>query len=117
MTQSHKTPSSFTPLSVAIGHFIRNCGFEGKLRERNLLNRWDEIVGEPISSHTRPDTIRFGTLHVVVDSSAWLQQLTFLKPELIRKIENHTEEGTVKDIVFRLGSKLSSHSSAAVTQK
>tara|TARA_B100002003_G_C13982781_1_gene475179 strand:+ start:587 stop:901 length:315 start_codon:yes stop_codon:yes gene_type:complete len=93
----------FTPLSVAVNHFIRNCGLEGKLREYTLKDRWDEIVGEPISSHARPDTIRFGTLYVLVDSSAWLQQLTFLKPELIRKIENNMNENIIKDIIFRLG--------------
>ena len=103
MTQSRKIPSPFTPLSAVVEHFIRNRGLEGKQREHNLKNGWDEIVGEPISSHTRPDTIRFGTLHVLVDNSAWLQQLTFLKPELIRKVERYLGEGVIKDIVLRLG--------------
>ena len=103
MTPSRKIPSPFTPLSAAVEHFIRNRGLEGKLREHHLHNQWDEIVGEPISSHTRPDTIRFGTLHVLVDNSAWLQQLTFLKPELMRKVESHIGKGIIKDIVLRLG--------------
>ena len=103
MTQSRKIPSPFTPLSAIVEHFIRNRGLEGKQRERNLKNGLDEIVGEPISSHTRPDTIRFGTLHVLVDNSAWLQQLTFLKPELMKKIERYLGEGVIKDIALRLG--------------
>lgn len=110
MTQSRKIPSPFTPLSTAVEHFIRNRGLEGKLREHTLQNRWDEIVGEPISSHTRPDTIRFGTLHVLVDSSAWLQQLTFLKPELMRKVESYLGKGSIKDIVLRLGRQTPSRS-------
>ena len=82
---------------------MRDRGLEGKLREHNLHKQWDEIIGEPISSHTRPDTIRFGTLHVLVDSSAWLQQLTFLKPELMRKVESYIGKGVIKDITLRLG--------------
>ena len=103
MNQSRKIPSPFTPLAAVVERFIQNRGLEGKLRERNLKNGWDEIVGEPISSHTRPDAIRFGTLHVLVDSSTWLQQLTFLKPELMRKIESYLGEGIIKNITLRLG--------------
>ncbi len=103
MAHTRKIPSPFTPLSAVVEHFIRNRGLEGKQREYNLHNQWDAIVGEPISSHTRPDTIRFGTLHVLVDNSAWLQQLTFLKPELMRKVESYLGEGVIKNIVLRLG--------------
>jgi predicted nucleic acid-binding Zn ribbon protein len=103
MSQSKKIPSPFTPLSSVVDHFIRNRGLEGKLQEYTLENHWDEIVGESISSHTQPDTIRFGVLHVLVDSSAWLQQLTFLKPELMQKVEKFLGTGIIKDIVLRLG--------------
>ena len=103
MSQSNNIPSPFTPLSVVVEHFIQNRGLEGKMREHALRNRWDDIVGEQISSHTRPDTIRFGALHVLVDHSAWLQQLAFLKPELMRRVEGYIGEGIIKDIVLRLG--------------
>ena len=104
MARFRKIPSPFTALSVVVEGLLQTQSLESKYREYSLQKRWDTIVGELISRHTNPDTVRFGRLHVLVDSPAWLQQLTFLKPQLLRKIEAHLgKTGIVKDIVLRLG--------------
>ena len=60
-------------------------------------------MGEPISAHTRPDQIRFKKLYVFVHNSVWLQQLTFLKPVLLQKINSMAGETLVTEIVLRIG--------------
>jgi len=102
MSKPNKIPSPFTKLSVVVEHFIQNHGLEGKIRERSLQSHWKEIVGDTISKHTKPDGIRFGTLHVLVDSSAWLQQLTFIRSELIEKVESYVGKNVISDIVLRI---------------
>jgi hypothetical protein len=54
--------------------------------EARLRRQWPDIVGEPIAAHTRPDQVRFKKLYVLVHNSVWLQQLTFLKPVLLDKV-------------------------------
>ncbi len=103
MNQPERRSKTFASLGDVIDDYIRSRGLESKRQEFSLQERWDEIVGEPISSHTTPDTIRFGTLHILVDNSAWLQQLNFLKPELMRKVESFLGQGVLKDIALRLG--------------
>ena len=40
-----------------------------------------------MGSHTWPAQIRFKKLYLVVRNSVWLQQLTFLKPALLAKLQ------------------------------
>jgi hypothetical protein len=40
-----------------------------------LLEQWEELVGEPFSSHCRPVKFRKGTLTVVVDSPVLQNEL------------------------------------------
>ena len=104
MTRSRKIPSPFTALPVVVKSLLHSHGLKPRHCEYSLQTQWGKIVGELISQHARPDAIRFGRLHVLVDSPAWLQQLTFLKPDLLRKIEAHIgQPSVVKDVVLQLG--------------
>ena len=81
----------------------KRLGLESRLLELRLQHRWRDIVGEPMASHTWPAQIRFKKLYLVVRNSVWLQQLTFLKPALLTKLQAESEPGSVTDIAFRVG--------------
>ncbi len=88
--------------SVLAG-LAHRLGLESKLLETRLHRRWSEIVGRQIATHTRPDQIRFKKLYVYVQHSVWLQQLTYLKPALLDKINAAAGESLVSDLVLRIG--------------
>ena len=52
---------------------------ENRLLEYSLQQHWENIIGEQIGRHTWPDSIRHQSLFLIAESSAWLQQLMFLK--------------------------------------
>lgn len=81
----------------------KRLGLESRLVELRLQQRWRDIIGEPIGSHTWPDQIRFKKLYLVVRNSVWLQQLTFLKPTLLAKVQTATGGDAVSEIVLRVG--------------
>ena len=60
---------------------------------------WDGLVGSSISAHTSPIDLRDGILFILVDSPVWMQQLSFLKAEMLEKLSKHG----VSDIMLRLG--------------
>ena len=64
-------------------------------------------MGETIAAHTRPDRIRFKKLYLLAENSVWLQQLLFLKPTLLEKINTAADRSAalpiVSDIVLRIG--------------
>jgi predicted nucleic acid-binding Zn ribbon protein len=51
-----------------------------------LLTRWPELVGEGLAEHTRPRSLRAGTLVVLVDDPAWATQLRWLEADLVARL-------------------------------
>ncbi|HQW90829.1 MAG TPA: DUF721 domain-containing protein, partial [Nitrospira sp.] len=91
---------SFSSILAGVAHRL---GLESKMFEARLRRQWPDIVGEPIAAHTRPDQIRFKKLYVLVHNSVWLQQLTFLKPVLLEKVNAMAGQPLVTEIVLRIG--------------
>lgn len=81
----------------------KRLGLEPRLIELRLQHRWHDLVGEPMASHTWPAQIRFKKLYLIVRNPVWLQQLMFLKPALLAKLEAEAGPEYVTDIVFRIG--------------
>ena len=94
---------AFDSLSTILTAVAPRLGLAATLCEHRLRERWPEIVGEQIAAHTRPDQIRFKKLYLLVEHSVWLQQLTFLKPDLLGKIQNAAGPDAVTDLVLRIG--------------
>ena len=96
-------PGTFDPFGHILSGLAKRLGLESRLVELRLQHRWHEIVGEPMASHTWPTQIRFKKLYLIVRNSVWLQQLTFLKPTLLIKIQAESTAESVTDIAFRVG--------------
>ena len=98
--RTHGTIDSFGNI---LSGLAKRLGLESRLFELRLQHQWKEIVGDPIAAHTCPDQIRFKKLYLIVRSSVWLQQLTFLKPTLISKLNEKAGTDLITDISFRVG--------------
>ncbi len=94
---------SFDSLEGILGGMARRLGLETKLAELRLRRRWAETVGPQIAAHTRPDHIRFKKLYLLVRDSVWLHQLTFLKPDMLARINAEAGGEAVTDIILRVG--------------
>ena len=95
--------SRLDSFSTILAGLANRLGLESKLFEARLRRYWPDIVGEPIAIHTRPDQIRFKKLYIFVHNSVWLQQLTFLKPALLEKVNAMAGQTLVTEIVLRIG--------------
>ena len=97
------SPKGFDSFSAILDAVAERLGIRAKLLEQRLRRDWAEIVGEQIAVHTRPEQIRYRKLSVLVDHSVWMQQLAFLKPDLLRQIRVSVGEDLVQDLLFRIG--------------
>ncbi|MBM4134308.1 MAG: DUF721 domain-containing protein [Nitrospira sp.] len=97
-----RKPSPFSSVSTVLATVAKRIGLETKLLEFQLRRDWPNIVGQPIAAHTRPDQIRFKKLYLLVENSVWMQQLTFLKPTLLAKINEAAGTELVTEIVLRI---------------
>ena len=74
-----------------------------RLEDRRLSEVWGKAVGPQIASQSRPEHLRREILLVKVANSVWMQQLHFLKEEIIGKVNMVMGKPSVKDIRFVIG--------------
>ena len=72
-----------------------------RLDEVRLRGAWNALVGPDAARRSRPQALTNGCLHVVVDNSPWLQELTLRSGELTRRIT--AQFATIRALRFTLG--------------
>jgi hypothetical protein len=86
---------------------LKSLGIKTTMKGYSLWGAWREIVGDSVASNAQPSVIRNRILFIEVSHPTWVQQLQFLKPTLLEKINEFLKEEFIHDIRFRLG-KISS---------
>jgi len=85
---------------------FKGKGVAAKIEENSLIKLWPKAVGQQIVLQTQPDCLKNGTLFVKTTSSVWVQQLHFMKEEILQKLNDLAGKIAVKDIRFSVGHKL-----------
>lgn len=91
------------PIAEVLQDRLRALGWERRLQEMEIFNRWEEAVGPQIAGRASPVQIRQGRLTVAVESPVWAQQLSLLKRELLRNIAAVIGDGLVDELYFVSG--------------
>jgi predicted nucleic acid-binding Zn ribbon protein len=76
---------------------------EKRLQEGKIWLIWDGVVGPAIAAQARPAGFRDGTLTVLVANAPWMQQLNFLKRDIMARLNVRLGCDIVKDIYLRAG--------------
>ena len=89
------------PAAVAdlLSAFLRGTPAEARIKEGGIWLVWSDAVGSRIASHAQPCAFRDGILTLSVDSAPWMQQLTYLKQELILKVNGELGDGVGGDLI------------------
>lgn len=95
-----KKPQS---LHAILEQTLKALEIDVPLKTYSILGAWDEIVGESVAGHSQPRSIRNRILFVDVSHSTWMQQLQFLKPILLEKVNAFLGEPLIQDIRFKQG--------------
>jgi len=90
-------------LAQTLGRILKSSGWEGRLSEYRIHGQWERTVGPGIAAHAQPLSLRGRKLTLSVDSPAWMQQLSLMKPEIIEKLNRNLGAGLVSDITLRIG--------------
>ena len=108
---------SLDSFSIILSGLAKRLGLQTHLFEVRLQQQWREIIGEPVGSHTWPVQVRFKKLYLIVRNSVWLQQLTFLKPTLLAKVNEQAGSELITDIAFRVGEIPDARMAAPASQR
>lgn len=68
-----------------------------------IWESWKEVVGGPLSGQTRLTGLKSGMLQVRVSHSTFRHQLEYMKPDIIKQINQALGRTMVSDIRFSVG--------------
>lgn len=74
-----------------------------KVKQYRIWEVWNSVVGDAIARQAQPQQIRAMVLWVTVSSSTWMQQLEFMKRQIVERINDRIGEKVISDIRFRIG--------------
>ena len=77
--------------------------FHDKMLEYRLWDQWEKIIGPAIAQHARPERWQRGTLIIRVEHPTWMQELSFLKVQMIEKLRAAFPTTPLKSIRFEVG--------------
>ena len=101
MTQSRK--QTFR-LDEIISKIVRNRGWQKRITEASAVNAWnEENIGSGVFANSQAYLIEDGKLYVLVSNPTWMNELTFLKPQIINNINQAVGKDVVKEIQFKIG--------------
>ena len=90
-------------LGNVLENALKASSLQIDLNLQRLWRQWDDLVGPAIAKNARPAAIKGKLLLVNVSSAPWMQQLQYLKDELVEKLNNAFDKEVVKDIRFKIG--------------
>jgi len=103
MSRSKNEKRNFVPIGQVIRDILNRSRVETDASMIGVWDIWEKAVGPAIAGNTRPAAFKGDLLIVHATSSSWLQQLRFLKGDIISKVNRHLGQTKVKDIKFKIG--------------
>ena len=82
---------------------LKKMSLDRKLKEHEVWNIWNSVVGEHVSRHAQPDFMRNKILFVKVSSSPWMQQLYYMGKGIVEALNKRLGAHVIEEIRFRLG--------------
>ena len=92
--------SEMRALAAILPGLLRQLGLDKTAEGWRAVADWPAIAGARIAGHTRAVSFRDGALTVEVEGSAWMHELGFLKPDLVRNLNRHLGADVVRDVRF-----------------
>jgi predicted nucleic acid-binding Zn ribbon protein len=100
---SERKPGKPTRLGDVIPKVLGTPKLRTRLEQAAVIIHWHAIVGPEIAKVTQPLSVnRQGVLQVAVTSSAWMNELSLMEPELLRAINEKSRSRKVERIRWRL---------------
>jgi len=88
---------------AAVKGALHRLNLDAKMKGYAAWMVWDKAVGDTIAQQAQPAFMRGGVLFVKCSSSAWMQQLQFMKGKICEQLNRLLGKEVIKDIRFQMG--------------
>lgn len=93
--------SNTQPLKVVIQEYLEALKLKAKLKEVNIIDNWEKLMGPTINKATRNIYFKDHVLYVYLNSSVVRNELLNIKEPLMAKMNQEAGEIIISDIVFK----------------
>lgn len=100
MNEEDKRVKNQTTLGDAIDKLMRAYGWDGKMKEIDVLSKWEEMMGRAVFLRTKNIYIRNRVLHLEIDSSVMREELLFGKSIIIQRVNETAGSEIITDVWF-----------------
>jgi predicted nucleic acid-binding Zn ribbon protein len=101
--QKPPEPRGPRPIAEIVNQLLARRGYARIQAVSACQQAWQQAAGTHLAPHTRPGNIRRGVLEITVRNSTVLQELTFQKKPLLKKLQSLIADQNIRDLRFRVG--------------
>ncbi len=92
---------------TAVGNVLQSkltsLGLSSAVNLSAIRKAWRNVAGAKVAGNAWPNAYRDQTLHLTVANSIWMNELTFLKGQMIENLQNAFPNLIFNDIRFKIG--------------
>lgn len=93
--------SNTQSLSEVLKEYLKENQIERKLKEVDVVQSWENLLGKTIAHYTRNIYIRNRVLYVEISSSVVKNELFMMREEIKRKINEKEGQEIIRTIIFK----------------
>lgn len=104
MRRSQKKSGGISAIGPLLGERLAGLQIEAKIREHTAPLIWAEVVGPQVAGATEVLGVENGVLRIATKSAVWSNELTFYKPDILRRLNarlGSAREPVIRDILFQ----------------
>ena len=85
----------------AVNKYLKAQGLEDEYREKEVLGKWESLVGKPIALRTESLKIKNQILHIELNSAVMRDELFQRKGQLVEIINKAAGFEMIKDVFLK----------------
>ncbi len=90
-------------LGDVVANLMARRGYGRETGSAQFDEAWSKVAGSQVAKKSRVGNLRKGVLEIVVSNSTTLQELTFVKQQLLDQLVRETSGTSIQDLRFRVG--------------
>jgi len=93
--------SNTQSLSEVLRDYVKGTSIEKKLKEVDIVQSWEELLGKTIAHYTKNISLKNRILFLEINSSVVKNELFMMREEIRRKLNEKAGEELVDKIIFK----------------
>lgn len=95
-----KRTSNEAPLKEVLDRWLKAYGYEGKMKELDIVKAWPEMMGTAVAHRTKDMYIKNKKLFLKMDSAVMRDELSHGKQVIIQRINEEAGYEMINDVWF-----------------